>query len=232
MSIIKRNRSIVIACDGPVEVYEKILKETADIDAVGGYKLGFYLALEHGLPRLVETARKYTNKPLIYDHQKAGTDIPDTGNKFAEVCKNSGVDAVILFPQAGPETERAWITAAKMRGLGVIVGGLMTHKAYVKSDGGYIDDGAILRMYESAADQGVGEFVVPGNKPEHIAEIRMVLEERGVEPVFYAPGFVAQGGSITDAARAAGEKWHAIVGRAVYESKDIRKTVLELSSQL
>jgi len=232
MSIIKRDRSIVIACDMPLDKYEQVLKKTADIDAVGGYKLGFYLALEHGLPKLVKIARKYTKKPLIYDHQKAGTDIPDTGEKFAEVCRNAGIDAVIFFPQAGPETERAWIAAAKKHGLGIIVGGLMTHKAYVKSDGGYLDDSSIMKMYLNAADLGVAEFVVPGNKPEKISEIRKSLEAKGISPVFHAPGFVAQGGSITDAAKAAGKSWHAIVGRAVYGAKDARKAVLELSSQL
>ncbi len=230
--IIKKDRSIVIACDMPIEKYEQVLKETAEVEAVGAYKLGFYLALEHGLPKLVEIARKYTDKPLVYDHQKAGTDIPDTGKKFAEVCKNAGINAVIFFPQAGPETEKAWIEAAKEKNLGVIVGGLMTHKGYVKSDGGYLDDSSIMEMYLNAADAGVTEFVVPGNKPEKIKEIREALEEKGVKPVFHAPGFVTQGGKITDAAEAAGERWHAIVGRAVYNSDNIKKTVEELSSQL
>jgi orotidine-5'-phosphate decarboxylase len=230
--IIGRDRSIIIACDVPLEKYEQILKETADTETVGGYKLGFYLALEYGLPKLVEIARKYTDKPLIYDHQKAGTDIPDTGKKFAEVCKDAGMDAVILFPQAGPETEKAWIDSAKEKGLGIIVGGLMTHRAYVKSDGGYLDDDSIMEMYLNAAKSGVTDFVVPGNKPEKIEEIRKALEAEGVKPVFYAPGFVAQGGKITDAAKAAGERWHAIVGRAVYQAEDMKKAVLELSSQL
>ncbi len=230
--IIKRERSIIIACDVPLEKYEKILKETAGMETVGGYKLGFYLGLKYGLPKLVETARKYTDKPLIYDHQKAGTDIPDTGEKFAEVCSDAGIDAVIFFPQSGPETEKAWIRAAKEKGLGVIVGGLMTHRGYVKSEGGYLSDDSILKMYLNAAESGVTDFVVPGNKPEKIKEIRKSLEEKGTEPVFYAPGFIAQGGKITDAAEAAGKRWHAIVGRAVYDAKDIKKAVLELSSGL
>ncbi|MEM2909043.1 MAG: orotidine 5'-phosphate decarboxylase / HUMPS family protein [Candidatus Bilamarchaeaceae archaeon] len=232
MTIIKRERSIVIACDVNLKLYERILKETAGMETVGGYKLGFYLALRYGLPKLVKLARKYTDKPLIYDHQKAATDIPDTGEKFAEVCKNAGVDGVILFPHAGPETEKEWIDAAKRFGLGVIVGGLMTHKGYLKSDGGYIDDDAVRSMYLNAAKQGVNEFVVPGNKPDKIAEIKNMLETEGVEPVFYAPGFIAQGGKISDAAKIAGKSWHAIVGRAVYEAKDIKNAVKELGAAL
>lgn len=99
--IIERYRSVIPACDVPtLEEFEEIVKETADVEGIGGYKVGLELGLSYGLGRVVEVARKYTAKPIIYDHQKAGTDIPDTGKNFAEVCKRAGVDAVILFPQA------------------------------------------------------------------------------------------------------------------------------------
>jgi hypothetical protein len=45
----------------------------------------------------------------IYFSSAYDQDIPETGELFAKVCKDAGVDAVILFPQAGPETEKAWI---------------------------------------------------------------------------------------------------------------------------
>ena len=231
--IVKRNKSIMIACDVEEKKFEEIVKATADLDVVGSYKIGFYLALNYGLPRIVKIAREYTDKPLIYDHQKAATDIPETGKIFAEVCASSGLDAVILFPQAGPETEKAWIDYCREGGLGVIVGGLMTHKAYRKSEGGFLDDEGIYRMYEIAAKNSISDFVVPGNKPDEIAKIKSLVEKAGVKkPVFYAPGFIAQGGSISDAARAAGDQWHAIIGRAIYESRDIRKTAEELGKNL
>ncbi len=230
--IINRDRSIIPACDADLDIYEKIVQETADIDGVGGYKIGFFLGLKYGLPKIVDIAREYTDKPIIYDHQKAGTDIPDTGGKFAEVCKDAGVDAVIFFPQAGPETEKAWIESAHEEGLGVIVGGEMTHKGYKKSEGGYIDDGALDEIYTNAANLGVTDFVVPGNRLERISHYKDILKSRGIEPIFYAPGFVAQGGKITDAAEVSGEYWHAIVGRGIYESDNIRKSALELTSQL
>jgi orotidine-5'-phosphate decarboxylase len=211
--IIQRKRSIIPACDMSLEVYEEIVRDTADVEGIGGYKVGFFLGLDYGLPKIVEMTRKYTDKPIIYDHQKAGTDIPDMGKKFMDVCRRAGVDAVILFPQAGPETERAWIESALENDLGVIVGGLMTHPKYVRSEGGYLADEAIMEMYLNAADLGVTDFVVPGNRPEDIRRIRETLEERGISPTFYAPGFVAQGGEITEAAKVAGDSWHAIVGR-------------------
>ncbi len=230
--IIKRERSIIPACDVSLEVYEEIVKETYDVKGIGGYKVGFFLGLNYGLPKVVEVTRKYTDKPVIYDHQKAGTDIPDMGKKFMDVCKKAGVDAVILFPQAGPETEKAWIESALENELGVIVGGLMTHPRYVRSEGGYIADEAIMEMYLNAADLGVTDFVVPGNRPDDIRRIREALEQRGVSPIFYAPGFIAQGGKISDAARVAGKSWHAIVGRGIYKARDKRQAALELTSKL
>jgi orotidine-5'-phosphate decarboxylase len=232
MRIIKRDRSVIPACDVPLELYERIVRETADIEGIGGYKVGFFLGLDYGLPKIVEIARKYTDKPIIYDHQKAGTDIPDMGGKFAKICKKAGVDAVILFPQSGPETEKAWIEAAKEEGLGVIVGGLMTHPKYKKSEGGFLADESILEMYLIAADLGVKDFVVPGNRPDDIRRIRKALEEKEIAPRFYAPGFVAQGGEITEATKVAGDHWHAIVGRGIYKAEDIKKAALEYTSKI
>ena len=110
----------------------------------------------------------------------------------------------------------------------MIVGGLMTHKAYIRSEGGYLAYEAIDEMYLVAARAGVEQFVVPGNKPEAIRHIRALLESEGVNPIFYAPGFVSQGGEVSEAAQAAGERWHAIVGRGIYRAKDMQLAARDL----
>jgi orotidine-5'-phosphate decarboxylase len=230
--IIKRERSVVPACDVEPDRLEELIKATHDIDGIGAYKIGFSLGLSMGLPKVVEVVRKYTDKPIIYDHQKAATDIPETGQAFARTCKAAGVDAVIFFPQAGPETERAWIGYAVNEDLGVIVGGLMTHKKYVRSEGGYIADEAIIEMYTGAASLGVNDYVVPGNNPEAIKKIKAMLEREHAHPVLYSPGFIKQGGKVEDSARAAGGRFHAIVGRAIYGSADMRKSAEELCDAL
>lgn len=230
--IMHQPRSLIPACDVDAEKYEALLKATANLDGIGGYKLGFILGLGIGLPRAVEIAKKYTTKPIIYDHQKAGTDIPDTGKGFARVCKQAGIDAIILFPQAGPETERAWINACRDEGLGVIVGGLMTHKGYTRGDGGWIADEAVIEMYLTAAREKVTDFVVPGTNPEAITKIRHMLVTLGIEPTLYAPGFGAQGGQIRDAAEAAGPHFHAIVGRALVEASDMKSAATLMAQQL
>jgi len=230
--IISQPRSIIPACDVDAEQYEALLKATADLPGIGAYKLGFMLALSIGLPRAVEIARRYTHKPLIYDHQKAGSDIPDTGKAFARICKEAGINAIIIFPHAGPETERAWIDYARNEDLGVIVGGLMTHKKFVRSEGGYIADEAIIELYEKAAGLGVNDYVVPGNNPVAIRKIREMLERERAHPVFYSPGFVAQGGELSKAIDAAGANYHPIVGRGIYAARDMRAAAQELYDQL
>jgi len=230
--IISLDRSIIPACDVNIERFEDIVRETKDIPQIGAYKLGASLSLSVGLPTLVEIARKYTTKPLIYDHQKAGTDIPDTGKEFASTLKACGIDAVIIFPLAGPATQTAWIQSCLEMKLSVICGGHMTHERFLSSEGGYIEDGAIDKMYMNSASLGITNYVVPGNKTEVIKKIRMNLIANKVDPIFYAPGFITQGGSISEAALVAGPRWHAIVGRAIYEARDIQKVALSLVAHL
>ena len=231
--IISRDRSVIPACDiSTLEELEVLAKDTADVDGIGGYKTGISLALRFGLPKVVEAIRKYTDKPIIHDNQKAGTDIPEMGKEYAKLCKEAGVDAVILFPQAGPETERAWIYHALDNGLKVIVGGRMTHPAYSVSEGGFITDEGAMEMYRIAARAGITDFVVPGNKVEVIRQVREIIEAEGVNPVFYAPGFVEQGGKIAAAAKAAGDRFHGIVGRGIYKAKNMKEAAIEHASQL
>lgn len=231
--IIGQDKSVIPACDvSTLEDFEGIVRDTTDVNGIGGYKVGFELGLGYSLGKVVEVARKHTDKPIIYDHQKAGTDIPEMGKNFSDVCKKSGVDAVIFFPQSGPETERAWIYHALDKGLKVIVGGRMTHPAYTVSEGGFVTDEGALDMYRIAAKAGINNFVVPGNKPDVIKQIREIVEIEGVNPVFYAPGFIAQGGSISDAAKVAGDRFHGIVGRGIYQAPDKKAAAIEHTSQL
>ena len=231
MQIIKLSKSIIPSCDvSDLNKLKTLIKETCSVEGVGAYKIGLELCLPYGIPKVVDTIRSYTNLPIIYDHQKAATDIPDLGEKFARAVK--GVNAVILFPFTGPETEKAWIKACKKAKLGIIVGGEMTHKAFLESDNGFISDKEALKIYEIAAEEKINDYVVPGNKPEKIKLYKAFLEARGIKAIFYSPGLITQGGEISEAAKAAGERWHAIIGRALYNAKNINKTAKELVKNL
>lgn len=225
MVIIKAKKSVIPSLDmDDLSFMRRIVKETCKISKVSSYKIGFELVINFGMKKVVSEIRKLTKKPIIYDHQKAATDIPDTAEKFAKSVH--GVNAVILFPQSGPLVEKTWIKAMQKYNLGVIVGGEMTHDCYLESDDGFILQSAPKRIYGIAASLGVLDFVVPGNKPNKILEYREFLMSKGIDPIFYSPGLITQGGKISESAIAAGDNWHAIIGRGIYEAKDIKKATL------
>src|SRR3989338_1750855 len=179
MQIIKLNKSVIPSCDvSDLEKLKSLIEETCSVEGVGAYKIGLEICLPYGIPAVIEAIRRFTDLPIIYDHQKAATDIPELGKKFAKAVK--GVNAAILFPFTGPETEKAWIEACKKEKLGIIVGGEMTHKAFLESEGGFISEKEALKIYETAANEKVNDYVVPGNKPDKIKLYRAFLDRKSV----------------------------------------------------
>lgn len=222
-TLVRADKSVIVAADVSIKQYPDLLSAVAGVPGIGGVKIGFRIGLT-GLDQAVAMTRKIAGDlAVIYDHQKAGTDIPDTGKVFAEIMGESGVDAAILFPHSGPATQEAWTRALQETGVTVIVGGEMTHPQYLESDGGYIHDGAPKKIYSLAANIGVRDFVVPGNKPDSVQYYREILEDiLGKESfTLYAPGFITQGGDVSKTGEVAGKRWHAIVGSAIYKAGDI-----------
>jgi len=231
--LIKRKKSIIIACDvEDLQFLKKIVEITCKIEGVGGYKIGSILVAKYGILNVLDNIKRFTNLPVIYDHQKGGTDIPELGLKFADVFKD--VDGVILFPFGGPETQKKWTEALQEKGIRVLIGGHMTQKKFLSSEGGYVDDNAPEKIYQLGAKMGVRDFIVPGNKIEFIVKYKGLLN-RILGPdnfALYAPGFIKQGGVISETAKAAGDNWHAIVGRAIISRADIEAATKEIVSQI
>ena len=75
-------------------------------------------------------------------------------------------------------------------------------------------------------------FVAPATKPHKLAEYKSFLQGFGVKPVFFLPGVHTQGGSIEGIKNALKTDFHAIVGRALYESKNVKKTAKDFAEQL
>lgn len=207
----------------------RLVCRTAGRKSVYGYKLGFALGLTRGLPETVRRIREWTDKPLIYDHQKAATDIPDTGALFGDVMKTAGITEVILFPHTGPRTLEAWVRAMQERELKTIVGAVMTHAAYLVSEGGFIADEAAAAIYRQAAGLGVAAFVTPLTKPEGVATLAAEVPFTA-EQEFYSPGFGAQGG---DPGQFPALKRHyLIVGRSLMAAEDPARKLAEVEEEL
>lgn len=227
--LIKLNKSIIPALDLKTTTkLEEVVATTCEHPAISGYKIGFMLVGRYGMYKVMDIIRGHTDKPVIYDHQKAGTDVPHTGKGFAELCAEGGVNAVIFFPLSGPVTAKEWIQNSLDVGLHVIVGGKMTHDGFVRREGGYLDDNDSFKIYQEAYEMGVGDFVVPGNMPAFVEEMRGIFPDVS----FYSPGLIAQGGEISEAAYAAGNNWHAIIGRAVLNAEDRMAAIDDLAKGL
>jgi len=210
-------------------VVEGIARAVGNNPMVYGFKVGFSTGLTHGLGLVVKTIRKHSNHPIIYDHQKAATDIPDTGRLFAKTLRQAGIDEAILFPQAGPVTLKAWIEALNEEKIKIIVGGLMTHKAYVCSEGGFIEDQAVETIYRTALELGVNAFVVPLTKPEAVDRIMQAVPFNA-NTEFYSPGYGRQGG---DPSLFASIKRHYLIaGRALLEAENPATWIADAAGQL
>lgn len=237
--LIKAERSIIPALDAPDPGENiSVVRAAKGNPLVGGFKVGFGLSM-YGLSGQVAAIRNTfgDDTVVIYDHQKAATDIEDTGKQFAQIVKQARCDAVILFPLSGPATQRDWTSYCQDAGLRVIIGLAMTHSRFFVSERGYISDEAPELAFRFACADGVEDFVVPGKKLSWVQKLSDVLvDEHGPENFdLYAPGFVTQGGDISECGKAAGRYFHAIVGRDIYEQgteEEKREAVLRSTSKL
>ncbi len=230
------NIGLVVAADIEREKLPLLIQSTCLISGVEGYKIGKKLTF---LPRAAETVaaiRELTDLDIIFDGQKEGTDIPQTGIQFAADCKTAGFDTVILFPLAGTKTQESYTKALQDTGsIRVIVGLHMTHPNFLVSEGGYIDDSAPARAFTLAAKMGVTDFVLPGNKLEaagrYITLIDGLLGKGNWKA--YAPGFLTQGGQPSEFAQLVGNRpAAAIVGSAIYEALDMTVAAQQIVNQL
>lgn len=233
--LIDRDKSVIVAADvATLDHLNRLVEATHNVGGIGGYKIGFTLGYRYTIKGTVDAIRAHTRLPIIFDHQKAATDIPDTGKEFAQIMKEAGVDAAILFPQSGPVTQEAWTKSLQDTGVQVLVGLHMTHPKFLDSEGGYIVNNAPKIAFEQAVNLGVRDFVVPGNKVEAVSSYRELLDEIAGAGNFTlnAPGFITQGGQVTAFALQAGPRWHAIVGSGIYRQTDMKAAAEQVTSQI
>jgi orotidine-5'-phosphate decarboxylase len=235
--IIEANRSIVLAADITPEQFEGLVSQIQGVPGVEGVKVGFEVALGLSLERASEIVHA-AGKVAIYDHQKAATDIPDTSVNFGRTMERGHVDAAILFPFTGPAVQEMWTRELQDRGISVISGGEMTHPQIAASpDGlseGYVHPAAFMRMYAKAIELGVRDFVVPGNKPKKV-EVYKALFDREIGEgnyALWAPGFVTQGGDLSETGKVAGPNFHAISGSGIYNAENPRYAAFELGQKI
>jgi orotidine-5'-phosphate decarboxylase len=226
-------RGIILAADvNDLDKLRGLVDQISGISEIVAIKLGFSLALRFGLSNVVKAMRKTSTLPVIYDHQKAGTDIPQMGAPFAALCREAGIDGVIFFPQAGPRTLEGFVSGAIAEKIVPIVGLVMSHPAYLKSEGGYIVDDAPMRMAEKSLELGVTNFVLPGTKPKIVQEFAHGVLAK-TEVAIMMPGIGWQGGSLRGACQAAApHRSFPIIGSAIYAAGDPKSAASGFATEL
>ena len=234
VKLLHEDYGVIVAADvTTIDKLQSLAEISAHVEEVVGIKVGFSLALRYGLPSLVKAIRDKCSLPVIYDHQKAGTDIPQMGKALADCCVEAGIIGVIIFPQAGPKTLESFVGAIFERDMVPIVGLVMTHPAYLVSEGGFIADDAPKRICEIALENGVRHFVLPGTKTELVSEYVAgpLLKEKPCKILM--PGIGSQGGEIARAFSAAkGHHCFAIIGSAIYGASDPLKAAENFASEI
>ena len=233
MMLFDTDHGVIVACDvSTLSDFTELVDRTNHIEGIVGYKVGAMLGLTYGLSTLVKTVKDRCSLPVVYDHQKAGTDVPFMATNFARVCTTAGISSFIIFPQAGPESEKAFISAVMDADMVPMIGGEMTHPAYLEREGGFIRNDAPLEMYRVGAECEVEYFIVPGNREKSLHHYHALLSGMIDRPRFCMPGIGRQGGHIITAFKALkGASAYAIVGSTIYKSEEIEKAARRLCKE-
>ncbi|MDR2161252.1 MAG: orotidine 5'-phosphate decarboxylase [Desulfovibrio sp.] len=227
------SRGLIPALDlEDVQEALRIVAATTKIPGIAGYKIGLALSLRLGLAGAVRVIRQETDLPLLYDHQKAGPDIPDTAGLLAEIAAQAGVDALILFPLSGLRAVDRYAAESARRGVTPIVGGELPMKECRQRYGGFIVNDALKRITAAALSAGVRHFVLPAGDPRrlagHLAHLRSLTDRVSL----FLPGIGAMGGTIGKSFVLVGD-WpaYAIVGRAVVRAADPAEAARRLAAE-
>jgi len=241
---------LVVSCDVSYEALPSLVAETSKVEGVAAYKVGSLLALQVGLPlvrrEVVRAAQDSYRLRIIYDHQKAGTDIPQMAEPLLDVCVRSGVHSTIIFPMAGPETLRHWCRAWRQMTRehvhDLIVGAAMTHPEFMVSENGFIADEMPDRVFRDALKYGIRSFVLPATKlyyAERLLRAYLTVECPGFEgePInVYTPGLGRQQADVDVAKVTFGGRpefaWYPIIGSAIYKAEDTKAATAEWVDKL
>ncbi|WP_292461236.1 orotidine-5'-phosphate decarboxylase [Methanothermococcus sp.] len=196
----------------------KIADETSDyVDAI---KIGYPLVLAVGLD-IVREIKDKTKKEVICDFKVA--DIPPTNEKIANLTLKYA-DGIICHGFVGKDSVKAIQKIAKQYEMEtdskkkVIMVTEMSHPGAVEFIQPIADE-----LAEVAKELNVSGVVAPSTRPERLNEIKNIV---GDIPII-SPGIGAQGGDLDEILSILDKKDYVIVGRAIYENENPRKSAYQ-----
>lgn len=227
-----RQFGIVSALDvDTIDIACRLIEQLSDVEGIDGFKIGAQLALEHGLGEAVKRLQTVTSLPLMYDHQKAGLDVPSNAAGFAASVAAAKLTSVIVFPVAGPTAVQAFVGALLDHGLKPIVGAALPIDDYFISGGGWLDDQVLFGVLDLAVKCGAASLVVPGGRS---GTLRAIVGHFGEIPdlEFLVPGVPTGRGELGPVLAEAGRhRARAVIGRAIYGADDPRSAAQRLCGE-
>lgn len=217
----KKLPAIIVSLDMPLQKASKLVRGLEGVeDKIAAYKVSSLQAMEAGLRATAAELRLSTKIPLIYDHQKGCTDVPEIVEQQVKFAAEAGVDSFIGVPHgAGRKSLESFVAACKKFNVLPIVLTEMTHP---ESDS-YLHMDYSWKIFQDAIKLGVRHIVAPANKPERLKLIREWIKQSGKEIYVTSPGIGQQGGSAREAVQAGTD--YPIIGRQIYQSENPAKEI-------
>lgn len=236
-----RRSSLILALDLVGEDKAELIKKskqlisevTAHLCAVKfGRPIVLSLALQNGVKELVAHCHSL-GLPTIMDAKI--NDIGNTNMLLAKQYFAAGFDAITANPFIGwKDGLEPVFSFAHSQSKGVLTLVYMSHGGAKEGFGQIIANSRTRRkrlQYEVFAEKALrwdaDGVIVGGTRPSIIRRVRAII---GREIPIYSPGIGAQGGDAVMATKAGAD--YLIVGRSLYESKNPRKSAMELSQAI
>ena len=200
-----------------LDVYERgkaleIAECTADY--LWAVKVNWPLILGSGLGILTEL-KQVTGLPIIADLKLA--DIPNTNRLIARKVFEAGADYIIAHGFTGKDSVKAVMELGK-----TIIVVEMSHPGAKEFIQPATDK--LIKMVNELEPFGA---IAPATRPERVGYIRSKLKP-GIKVI--TPGVGAQGGKAGEVLKAGAN--YVIVGRAIYQSENPRKSARRIFEEL
>jgi len=206
-----RKIELVLALD--VLERDRALNIASEVrEYISHVKVNYPLVLSCGVGIIGELSKI---RPVIADFKIA--DIPYTSSLIARIAFENGAKAVIVHGFAGRETVKAVLDVAKeFEGEVYVVTELTSSEEFFKG----ISD----KIAKMAVELGCHGIIAPSTRPERVKALKEIVGNIKI----LCPGIGAQGGSLEVVKYAT----HIIVGRAIYNSKNPKKSAEEICKKL
>jgi orotidine-5'-phosphate decarboxylase len=223
----KKENKIVIDLDdeikGGLKLIESINRDKELRKMVYGIKVGSSWVLEAGIDIVIDVhSRMWNDCNLILDMQKWPVDTPETVAKQVDIVAATGaVEELIACPiGGGRKSLESFVYKCRDGGIRPLCVLEMTHP---ESDR-YLKPKSWMEILSDALSFDIDGFIVPATR-EPREEIKICIQDNFPNLLydFYATEFRTKGG-LTEPMRKFGVSKY-IMGRAIYEAKDIGQTI-------